>query len=137
MTRQPACAPPCAMATARKTSCSAKCEVGRTGNEVFRSALEMAKGENIRAQIYSHPLGCHGHGAGPAIGMWDKQASVPGAGEYPLYDDTVYSIELNIAKAVPEWDGQDVRIMLEEDAALTNGAMRWLDGRQESLYLIG
>ena len=115
----------------------AEMQVGRSGNDVLRSALELAKAEGIRAQVYTHPLGYHGHAAGPIIGLWDKQDFVPGSGEYPLFDHTVYSIELNILKSVPEWDGQDVRIMLEEDAVLTEGGMRWLDGRQQSLHLIG
>jgi len=115
----------------------AEMQVGRSGNEVLRSALERAEAAGIRAQIYTHPLGYHGHAAGPLIGLWDRQAGVPGAGEYCLFDDTVYSIELNIIRSVPEWDGQDLRIMLEEDAALSGGEMRWLDGRQTSLYLIG
>lgn len=111
--------------------------VGRSGNEVLRSALERAKQEGIRPQIYSHPLGVHGHAAGPLVGLWDRQDGVPGIGDYPLYDDTVYSIELNVTKSIPEWDGQDARIMLEEDAVLSGGAMRWLDGRQESFHIIG
>ena len=111
--------------------------VGRSGNEVLPAALERAKSEGIRPQIYTHPLGYHGHAAGPLVGLWDQQDGVPGIGDYPLFDDTVYSIELNVAHSVPEWDGQDARIMLEEDAVLTGGAMRWLDGRQESFYLIG
>ena len=112
-------------------------QVGRSGNDVLRAALERAKAEGIRSQIYSHPLGLHGHAAGPLVGLWDRQDGVPGVGDYPLYDDTVYSIELNITRSIPEWDGQDARIMLEEDAVLTGGAMRWLNGRQESFHLIG
>lgn len=112
-------------------------QVGRCGNEVLRAALERAKQEGIRPQIYSHPLGVHGHAAGPLVGLWDRQDGVPGVGDYPLYDDTVYSIELNVTKSIPEWDGQDARIMLEEDAVLSGGEMRWLDGRQESYHLIG
>ncbi len=111
--------------------------MGRSGNDVLHLALARAQEEGIRAQIYTHPLGYHGHAAGPIIGLWDRQEGVPGVGDYPLFDDTVYSIELNIVKSVPEWNGQDVRIMLEEEALLADGAMRWLDGRQESLYLIG
>ncbi|MCY3798934.1 MAG: M24 family metallopeptidase [Chloroflexi bacterium] len=112
-------------------------QVGRSGNDVLRAALERAKAEGIRSQIYSHPLGLHGHAAGPLVGLWDRQDGVPGVGDYPLYDDTVYAIELNITRSIPEWDGQDARIMLEEDAVLTGGALRWLDGRQESFHLIG
>ena len=43
-------------------------QVGRSGNEVLRSALQRAKTEGIRAQIYTHPLGYHGHAAGPLVG---------------------------------------------------------------------
>ncbi len=109
---------------------------GRTGNEVLRSARERALAEGLRPSIYAHPLGLHGHGAGPTIGLWDRQDGVPGSGDYPLYDHTVYAIELNVRHDVPEWGGQEVRIALEEDAALAGGAMRWLAGRQESLILI-
>lgn len=112
-------------------------QVGRTGNEVLKSALDRAKNEGIQPQIYSHPIGYHGHAAGPTIGLWDRQDGVEGNGDYELFDNTAYSIELNIIKTVPEWGGQEVRIMLEEDAILTGGQMQWLDGRQESLYLIG
>ncbi|MCY3781717.1 MAG: M24 family metallopeptidase [Chloroflexi bacterium] len=111
--------------------------LGRSGNEVLRAALDRAAKEGIRAQIYSHPLGAHGHAAGPLVGLWDRQEGVPGVGDYPLYDDTVYSIELNVTRSIPEWGGQDARIMLEEDAALVSGAIRWLNGRQEAFHLIG
>jgi hypothetical protein len=110
--------------------------VGRTGNEVLRRALEQARAEGLRPSIYSHPLGYHGHAAGPTIGLWDQQGGVPGRGDYPIYDDTCYSIELNAVHSVPEWGGQDVRIALEEDAALTGGRIGWLDGRQTRFHLI-
>ncbi len=111
--------------------------VGRTGNEVLASVLGRCSAENIKAMIYSHPLGYHGHAAGPTIGLWDRQDGVPGKGDYPIYDNTCYSIELNIAHPLPEWDGQEVRIMLEEDAMLVDGSMHWLDGRQDRLHLVG
>lgn len=110
---------------------------GCTGNDVLRAVLAQAEKEGIDAQIYSHPIGYHGHAAGPVIGLWDHQEGVPGTGDYPLYVDTCYSIELNIKKALPEWGGQTVRIALEEDAALVRGGMRWLRGRQTRFHLIG
>ena len=61
---------------------------------------------------------------------------MPGRGDYPLYPSTVHSIELNVTVAVPEWGGQDVRIMLEEDALFDGEAVRYLDGRQTELLLI-
>ncbi|HWQ11463.1 MAG TPA: M24 family metallopeptidase [Roseiflexaceae bacterium] len=110
--------------------------VGRTGNEVLRAALEEGRAAGLRPSIYSHPLGYHGHAAGPTIGLWDQQGGVPGRGDYPIFDDTCYAIELNVLHTVPEWGGQDVRIALEEDAAMTGGSMRWLHGRQTRLHLI-
>lgn len=112
-------------------------KIGRTGNEVLEATLNESRIFGINTQIYSHPLGFHGHAAGPTIGLWDKQDGVPGKGDYPIYDNTAYSIEMNIRRAVQEWDGQEVRIALEEDAIMQAGNMRWLDGRQESLHLIG
>jgi hypothetical protein len=98
--------------------------------------LEQAKSEGLNPCIYSHPLGYHGHAAGPTIGLWDQQNGVPGRGDYPLYDDTVYSIELNTKTLVPEWNNQEVRIASEEDAVLTGGVCRWLHGRQTAYHLI-
>jgi Xaa-Pro aminopeptidase len=110
--------------------------VGLTGNEVLRAALAQAQIEQIDAQIYSHPIGTHGHAAGPTIGLWDQQQGVAGGGDYPLYDHTCYSIELNIRTPLAEWGDQEVRIALEEDAVLQNGVMRWLDGRQTAFHRI-
>jgi len=112
-------------------------KAGRTGNQILAAALGRATGEGIRASIYTHPLGYHGHAAGPTIGLWDRQDGVPGRGDYELFDDTCYALELNIRQDVPEWGGQEVRMALEEDVVFTGGAVHWLDGRQTELHLIG
>jgi hypothetical protein len=109
---------------------------GRTGNEILKAALEQAKKEGIRPSIYTHPIGFHGHAAGPTIGLWDRQQGVPGAGDYPLFPDTAHSIELNATISVPEWNGKDVRIMLEEDAFFDGEKTWYIDPRMEELLLI-
>jgi hypothetical protein len=111
--------------------------VGRTGNQALKAILEKAKEEELNAMIYTHPIGYHGHAAGPTIGLWDHQEGVPGKGEYEFFDDTCYSIELNVKKTIPEWDGQQVLFGLEEEAALTGGRVQWLSGRQTHFHLIG
>ena len=68
--------------------------------------------------------------------MWDKQGGVPGAGDLPIVDRTCYAIELSITEPVPEWDGQAVRIMLEEDAVFEGGRVTYLDGRQTDLHVV-
>jgi hypothetical protein len=109
----------------------------RTGNEILRAALEQARTEGLSPSIYTHPLGYHGHGAGPTIGLWDRQGGVPGGGDYALFEDTVYAIELNATKEVAEWNGQEVQMALEEDAVFSGGKLQWLSGRQTTLHLIG
>ncbi|MEP0546588.1 MAG: M24 family metallopeptidase [Rhodothermales bacterium] len=109
---------------------------GRTGNEILAASLSAADREGIEATIYTHPIGFHGHAAGPAIGMWDKQDGVPGTGDYPLYPNTAFSIELNAAVPVPEWGDQKVRIMLEQDAFFDGASVWYIDGRQTDLHLI-
>lgn len=108
----------------------------RSGNDILRASLEQATAEGIKPTIYTHPIGYHGHGAGPTIGLWDQQGGVPGRGDYPLYPNTAHSIELNAAVAIPEWDGQEVRVMLEEDAFFDGTDTWYMDGRQTKLLLI-
>jgi len=108
----------------------------RSGNEILKRTLDQAAEEGIVATIYTHPLGFHGHAAGPTIGLWDQQGGVPGRGDYPLHADTVHSIELNAAVAIEAWGGTTVRIMLEEDAFFDGQACRFIDGRQTAFHLI-
>ena len=54
---------------------------GRTGNEILRAMLTRMKAAGIDGTQYSHPIGMHGHGAGPLIGLWDRQEGVPGRGD--------------------------------------------------------
>jgi Xaa-Pro aminopeptidase len=109
---------------------------GRTGNEVLAAARAAADREGIDADVYSHPVGFHGHGAGPAIGLWDAQDGVPGPGDYAVHPDTVYALELAVRRPVPEWGGQCVRMALEQGIALTAEGVQYLDDRQTELILI-
>ena len=108
---------------------------GRSGNEILGSALAVAKDEGITASIYTHPIGFHGHAAGPTIGLWDQQGGVSGRGDYPLYPDTAYAIELYAETEIDSWD-KPVRIQLEEDAFFDGENIYYIDGRQRELLLI-
>ncbi|MEL6537887.1 MAG: M24 family metallopeptidase [Bacteroidota bacterium] len=108
---------------------------GKTGNEALLAAIAEAKSRGFIPQIYSHPIGYHGHGAGPAIGMWDAQEGVPGTGDYPIYPNTAYSIELNARVFVEEW-GKEIRVMLEQEAFFDGEAIQYIDGRQTEYLLI-
>jgi len=112
-------------------------EAGRTGNEILKATRDKAKGEGINPSVYTHPIGFHGHAAGPTIGLWDHQEGVPGRGDYELFDDTCYSIELNVRYDIPEWGGKEIRMSLEQDAVFTGGKLRFLAGRQKRFHLVG
>ncbi|MCX2743380.1 M24 family metallopeptidase [Mangrovivirga sp. M17] len=109
--------------------------LARSGNDILATALSEADKQGIKATIYTHPIGYHGHAAGPTIGMWDAQGGVPGPGDYPLYPRTAYSIELNHAVNIEPW-GKEIRIMLEEDAYFDGEKVTYIDGRQEEFLLI-
>lgn len=110
-------------------------QTGKTGNEILGAALRRAQEEQIKATIYTHPLGFHGHGAGPIIGLWDQQDGVPGMGDYPLFPNTAHSIELNAEVFIPEW-GHTILIMLEENALFDGDSVYYIDGRMTDFYLI-
>lgn len=110
-------------------------KVGVTGNEALAQALQEAKAAGLKPTIYTHPIGYHGHAAGPTIGLWDQQGGVPGKGDYPIYANTAYSIELNAAVYLEEW-GKEIRIMLEEEAFFTGDDIYFINGRQEAIYAI-
>jgi Xaa-Pro aminopeptidase len=114
---------------------TAQFQNGKTGNQILAGALAQAKREGIEATIYTHPLGFHGHAAGPTIGLWDQQGGVQGSGDFPLNYKTVYSIELNAATEVKEWK-KSIRIMLEEDGYFDENGFRYIGGRQKELYVI-
>ncbi|MEI4271907.1 M24 family metallopeptidase [Klenkia sp. LSe6-5] len=115
---------------------TAAMQPGRTGDEVLAAARAGAAAEGIDGDVYSHPVGVHGHGAGPAIGMWDAQDGVPGAGSARLHADTTWALELCVRVPVPEWDGQVVRMALEQGVALTAEGVDYLDGRQTGLITV-
>jgi hypothetical protein len=95
------------------------------------------RAEGIDGSIYTHPIGDQGHGAGPLIGLWDRQDGVPGRGDVPLLPGTWHSIELQATSPVSEWGNQPVRMAQEEEAEMTaDGTMQWVLARQSELHLV-
>ncbi len=110
---------------------------GRTGNEVLASVLARMKAKGIDGTMYTHPIGMHGHGAGPLIGLWDYQDGVPGRGDARVVPSMWFSIELQATTPVPEWGGQPVRMAQEEDMIIgADGRARWALKRQDKLFLV-
>ena len=92
---------------------------------------EMAK-QGVSASIYSHPIGNQGHGLGAGV-AYGAAAGRPGK---PLRLGSYISIELNSSTPVAEWGGQQVFVMMEDDAYLTSEGWRFFEPRQQQWYLI-
>ena len=115
----------------------AEMEPGRTGNEILLAALDQMHAEGIDGTIYTHPIGDHGHGAGPLIGLWDRQEALPGRGNVRLSRNTWHSIELQATVEVPEWGDQRVSFRQEEEARVgDDGTRSWMYMRQTELHIV-
>lgn len=110
---------------------------GRSGNEVLADTLAAMKAERINGSIYTHPIGDHGHGAGPLIGLWDRQQGVPGRGDVLVLPGTWFSIELSATTPVREWGNKDLWVGAEEDAVIDEaGRASWVLKRQTEYHLV-
>jgi Xaa-Pro aminopeptidase len=110
---------------------------GRTGNEVLLDAIATMKAEGINGTFYTHPIGDHGHGAGPLIGLWDRQEAIPGRGDVRIIPQSWFSIELAARTPIPEWDGQELFVGQEEDVTIDDeGRVAWVLNRQTKYHLV-
>jgi hypothetical protein len=115
----------------------AELRAGSTGNEVLARVRARMAASGIDGTVYSHPIGLHGHGAGPIIGLWDMQEGVVGRGDVKVAPRTWFAIELQATSAVPEWGGQRVRSAQEEDAVVgEDGVAHWALRRQDRFHLV-
>jgi len=104
---------------------------------VLADALAVMKANGVQGSVYCHTIGDHGHGAGPLIGLWDRQQVVPGRGDTLVLPNTWFSIELSATTPVPEWGGRDLWIGQEEDVVVDEaGRVSWVLPRQTEFHLV-
>jgi hypothetical protein len=109
---------------------------GRTAGEVYEATMAEMTEKGIEAQIYSHPLGNHGHGMGTGIDFRAAQRGQNDRLAKRLRKGSYIAIELNTSTSIPEWDGEKVYVMLEDPAYLTDEGYRFFRPRQEAFYVI-
>jgi Xaa-Pro aminopeptidase len=109
---------------------------GRTGNQILDATASESRKAGLKATTYTHPLGFHGHAAGPTVGMWDNQGPTPVRGDWPLRPMTGYAIEGNVRAPVPEWNGEWVQIKLEQSAYFDGQRVIYLAGRQTGWHVV-
>lgn len=112
-------------------------EAGLSGNELLGRILGRARAAGLpNPKVYSHSLGHLLHEPGPLIGLPWEQVRCAGRGDVRLVPNSVFTMELSVTGAVPEWDGQEVSLSIEEDVVFTEAGCRLLDGRQTAFYLL-
>ena len=124
---------------------------GRPSNDAINEAVRAAWADGVRPSIYGHPLPYYltrynspgglikvRYGAGPSLGgdQFSEPAPIQPAGGYPVYPNTTYALEMHTWTSVSEWGGQDVRIKMEQNVAMTEGGLIFLGGRQTKWHVI-
>ncbi len=112
-------------------------ERGLTGNQLLGRILNRAKDENIPgARVYSHSLGHFLHEPGPLIGLPWEQERCPGRGDVQLDHNMAFTMELSVTGPLPEWNGEDVTLSMEEDVVFTEEGCRLVGDRQTEVHLV-
>ena len=112
-------------------------QVGLSGNQLLTNILTHARQAGVpNPRVYSHSLGLYLHQPGPLIGLPWEQVSNPGRGDVKLYYNTTFTMELAVEDTVADWDGQMVRLSLEQDVEFTRKGCAPLDGVQTTFHLI-
>lgn len=111
-------------------------KAGAIGYEVRETAQKRGKEAGIENSVYSHVQGNWVH----CIGAWanldwpDRYGRHP---REPVRKSEFWSVEFSTETPVPEWGGQKVRMMREEDAVIDrDGNAQFLAGPQMTLWLI-
>ncbi len=112
-------------------------ETGLTGNQLLQRALHRARGAAIpNPRVYSHSVGFFLHEPGPLIGLPWEQENCPGRGEVVLQPNSCFTMELSVCAPVPEWEGEEVQLALEEVIVFDGQECRPLAGRQLAFYRV-
>lgn len=109
---------------------------GMTGWEATLAIAERLEGVDFLPSLYSHPIGNHGHGVGPSINARDMDLSSPPEHDSVLRDGSYRSVEFSATTAIPEYDGGEVRIPMEDDAYLTPDGYEYFVPYQTEWYVI-
>ncbi len=109
---------------------------GMTGWEATLAIAERLEGVDFLPSLYSHPIGFHGHALGPSINARDMNLSNPPSRDSYLRNGAYRSIEFSATTAIPEYDGGEVRIPMEDDAYLTSEGYVYFRPYQTEWYVV-
>jgi hypothetical protein len=106
------------------------------GHVVKERSEERGIGEGILNSVYPHAQGNWVHDAGAWVSFdWpERYGQHP---REPVRKREIWSIEYSTSLDLPEWGGQRISMLREEDAWVDeNGVVHYFAGPQEDLWLI-
>ena len=104
---------------------------------MLAAILDRARSDGIpQPRVYSHSLGLFLHEPGPLIGLPWEQEDTGERGEVHLENGNAFTMELSVTDPLPEWEGADLRLAIEEDVIFVGDRCRVLGDRQTEFYLI-
>jgi Xaa-Pro aminopeptidase len=109
---------------------------GMTGWEATLAIAAKLEDVDFLPSLYSHPIGFHGHALGPSINARNMDLSSPPEHDSYLRDGSYRSIEFSATTPVPEYNGGEVRIPMEDDAYLTADGYVYFRPYQTEWYVI-
>ena len=111
-------------------------EPGVVGHVVKERSEERGIGEGILNSVYPHAQGNWVHDAGAWVSFdWpERYGQHP---REPVREREIWSIEYSTSLDLPEWGGQRISMLREEDAWVDEtGVVHYFAGPQEDLWLI-
>ena len=111
-------------------------KIGCSGNDVFDLSIAKAKSEGLRPVLYTHPLGFHGHAAGPTIGLFSNQNRIPVKGDLLIHNHTGYALELSIIEYLEMYQ-RDTYIFTEESVLLVDDEVHFLAPHRDQMFVVG
>ena len=111
-------------------------KIGRSGNDVFEMSIAKGKEEGLRPVLYTHPLGFHGHAAGPTIGLFSNQSRIPVKGDLLIHNYTGYALELSIIEYLEMYQ-RDTYIFTEESVLLVDDEVHFLADHRDQMFMVG
>ena len=109
---------------------------GRIGHEMKTAAEKKTAAAGLDVNVYSHVQGYWVHDAG----VWLNPDWPERYGAHPrskLFGGEWVSLEFSSSTVVPEWGGQRVRMMREEDLHVRkDGSQQFLSGPQNELWIV-
>ena len=109
---------------------------GMTGREAAAAIEKELEGVDFEYTLGCHSIGYHGHALGPGIRSTKSSYNPQRESKSPLRLGSYMAVEGTATSAIPEWNGQKVRISYEDDGVLTKHGYESLVPIQNDWYLI-